>query len=255
MCNCISAMPWQPVEFEHFASPDAVPLLKNTQEDKPDVSQRVSESPCEGIDEKALQTQLMQVVSGDREAGYQEGLRIGKEEGMVIGREAGYKQGYQEGERAARLELAEEIDAQKMIALETITQLVANFQSALHLLDEKIVPKLASIAALAAQKIIGQLPDCIHKQLVSIIQELINTYPPLGENIQLRVNPCDVSSIETLFANELAKYGWKLTIDAEIESGGCKLLSEKTEIDATLSGKWQAIMVAINKDNKIHESN
>lgn len=247
-------MPWQRVEFENFASPDAAPLLKNKQEDKPDVALTVSESPCEAVGEKELQTQLMQVTSGDREGGYQDGLCIGKEEGIVIGREAGYKQGYQEGELAARLELAEEINAQKMIALETITQLVANFQNALHLMDEKIVPKLVSIAALAAQKIVGQLPDGRHQQLTLIIQELINAYPPLGENIQLRVNPGDVSSIETLFADELAKYGWKLIIDAEIESGGCKLLSEKTEIDATLSGKWQAIMVATSKDGKINAS-
>lgn len=250
MCNGISSMPWQRVEFENFASLDAVPSLKNRQEDKSDVSQVVSELPCERVDEKELQGQVMPAISEGREAGYQDGLRIGKEDGTLIGREEGYKQGYQEGELGARLELTEEINAQRVVALETMTQLVANFQNALHLMDEKIVPKLVSIAVLAAQKIVGQLPDGIHKQLVLIIQELINTCPPLGENIQLRVNPHDVLSIETLFANELAKYGWKLIIDAEVEQGGCKLLSEKTEIDATLSGKWQAIMVATSKDNK-----
>lgn len=240
---------WQPLGFAAFSieTPEEQAKLakKNTVPMPPSDRQQLSEAS--DINEWDNESTKLREIA--QQEAYQQGFILGKEEGFAVGKQAGYEEGYQSGRQQIELKLSEQIEAQKMIALETITQLVANFNFAIQQMDEKTVPKLISIALIAAKKMIGQIPQHAHKQLKSLIEELMNQYPPFGENIQLRINQNDLSSIESLLTEKLTKYGWRLVIDPSIESGGCRLLSDRNEIDATLASRWQAITHSAFKDN------
>lgn len=247
MCNSVSKAEWEPLGFEDL-SDWKVRALSDGENQV--ISEEIISAALEIDNEVAFEIQRANVIAQAEEKGYQDGLALGKEHGFQTGYEAGQKQGYEEGQTHIEQELAGQIQQQKMIALETITQLVANFQYAVQQLEGKVVPKLVSLALTASEKMVGKITKSDQKQLTLIVQELVNQYPPLGEDIQLYVNPNDVTSIEKMLKDELEKYGWRVIVDPNMESGGCLILSEKVEIDATVPSRWQNLTSVLQKGSE-----
>lgn len=246
MYNSTNSHPWQPLNFRDFTTTASSSML-NVEDDVTTVAIETLSLVNDREDENsAINLELEQLKVEISEQAYQTGLELGKQEGFEVGQTSGYQQGYQAGLAQGLADADQQNNEERMKLVQSMASLLANFQQALNGLDDLIVPKLADLALIAAQKMVGELPKTEHQQLMITIQSLIKQLPILSEHVQLHVNPTDISSVEVILEEELNKYQWQLVSEPSIESGGCKLFTDKNEIDATLTSRWQTITDSVH---------
>ncbi len=251
MYNQANSPLWQPLSFQDFSATvnSAVSIIAENDSALINPDQVPT---TEGQVEIAIHPsdfELEQLKAAISAQAYQEGHALGQQEGFNVGQQSGYDEGYQIGLKQGLLQAEQQINEEKMKLVQSMASLLANFQLALNGLDDLIIPKLTDLALVAAQKMVGELPKTKYKQLSLTIKSLIQQFPLLVDPIQLHVNPEDIACVETILSKELNHYHWQLVVDPLIEPGGCKLITDKNEVDATLTSKWQTITDAVNREN------
>lgn len=244
---------WAPLNFKDISLSKKEPVTEESSNDLINKDQSHLNTETREKSSQINEALEAQVFTESKEKGYQEGHKIGHEEGhqegYKIGYEDGYKVGKQEGIEKIYQELEQQVDKERMLAIQSILDLVANFQKAVNDIDTEIVSTLTNLAIVAAQKMVDSLPDTAYQQLSVTIKELIRQFPILGKSVHLYIHPNDMESAQELLSDELTKYDWHLITDPAIEPGGCKIVTEKNEIDATLSSKFQVMTEVINRGN------
>ncbi len=241
MYNQLSRLNWKPLSFQDLTSARLPQLSTNssTQESdfcQPEQEVELIESNEEPDIDQEILDQLKQEVKAQA---YQEGFSLGQTEGFDVGKQSGYEQGFALGQQEGRQKIEQQLSDEKLKAVESIADLIQNFQQSISEIDELIVPKLVDLALLAAQKTVGTLSKVKQKQLVFTVQRLIEQCSMLSEPISVHFNPDDLLWLEPIINEEIKQYHWQLIADPNIESGGCKIFTETNEIDTNVTDQWQ----------------
>ncbi len=214
---------WQPWQLPDFAAP-ALPVIAEAEE----VLSSLTAQPPN--DDNAELERLRQ------EARLQ-GLQSGQQQGHQQGYDAGFQQGLEEGRERGRQQFLEE----QQPLLDQWLSLTREFQISLQGLDHVIAARLMQLALSAARQIIGQSPVCDASTIMRQIQTMIQQEPLFSGNLQLRVNPQDLTVIQAQIGPQLEKQGWRLLADPLLHRGGCKISAEEGDLDASLATRWQEL--------------
>lgn len=177
------------------------------------------------------------------ETGHREGYREGHAKGHAMGLE----QGLAEGRARAEAEIASAIEQQSAEALATIHQLSEQFQAALSQLGDSVVESLAELALATGRQLAGDALKARPRQVVELVRELLQADPPLVGQQRLWLNPMDRKLVETHLGKALAAAGWSLRDDERQQRGGCRVVGEHGELDATWQRRWEAAQSQIRR--------
>ena len=191
--------------------------------------------PVPSISEEELE-QLKQEAKSQA---YQEGFEQGHKEGFENGKQSGYDQGYLVGQQQGREQIEQQLDDEKKQAVQAITDLINNFEQSIKEIDELIVPQLFDLALVAAQKTVGSLSKVKQKQLMHTINQLVEQCSMLSDPIVLRLNPADLRWLEPMLNDDINPHQWQFIADANVEVGGCKLLTDTNEVNSNINQHWQ----------------
>lgn len=251
MYNQPDRLNWEPLSFRDLASSKLSELSKSNEIEQLEVSEPTSapDFEHEPIEPNEIEQTLEQLKQQIEAQAYQEGFNLGRSEGFEEGKQAGYEQGYHLGQQEGREQIKQELNEEKRKTADAITELVSNFQQSINDINELIVPKLLDLALIAAQKTVGSIAKVKQKQLSHTIQTLVEQCPILSEPMTLHLNPTDLQWLEPLFHDENQQYQWQLIADANIEIGGCKILTDTNEIDTNINHHWQIMSDSLKEDD------
>lgn len=249
MYNQSNILDWKPLSFRELSSCREFQLNKNNNDNNIEQTESEPQSVISEVSSVVIEQELQQLKEEIKAQAYQEGFNLGKEEGFTVGKQTGYEQGYQIGQQEGRDHLELELNEERINASQTITSLLTNFKQSIDDIDDLIVPQLIDLALLAAQKTVGSIPKVKQKQLVSTIRTLIDQCPLLSEPILLHINPDDFNWLEPMLGEEIKQDNWQLIADQDVESGGCKLLTETNEIDASITNHWQIMADSLHGES------
>ena len=150
---------------------------------------------------------------------------------------AGYAAGYTAGMQHA-------IEEQKRLA-----DLVRSLAQAEQLRDDTVAQALLELALAITKRMLGvALP--VHRELMlPMVREAIDQLPQATRSGTLHLHPADVELVQPFLREELGEHGFKLTGDAHIERGGCRIESGDCAIDATLPARWEHILATLSRDD------
>ena len=191
--------------------------------------------PVPSISEEELELLKQEAKS----QAYQEGFEQGHKEGFENGKQSGYDQGYLVGQQQGREQIEQQFDDEKKQAVQAITDLINNFEQSIKEIDELIVPQLFDLALVAAQKTVGSLSKVKQKQLMHTINQLVEQCSMLSDPIVLRLNPADLRWLEPMLNDDINPHQWQFIADANVEEGGCKLLTDTNEVNSNINQHWQ----------------
>lgn len=163
------------------------------------------------------------------------------EEGFTEGSKSGYEAGYSEGLAAAKAAVEAEKQQQIATAVTPIQNLASAFSEALSELDEAVAEQLVKLAFDTGNQLARDHLDANPEVVLKIVRELMHTEPTFTNKPRLFVNPDDFSLIEEHLRDELQAAGWKLVSDDRLSRGGCRLVSQTGERDASWESRWQAL--------------
>ena len=155
-----------------------------------------------------------------------------QDEAQAQGRQEGIAQAQKEWE--TRLSLAQEI--------------LAEIQHPMNIIDEKTQEHLVGLAVAIAKQIIRRELSTSSEQIVAVVKEALAQVSVGNTNLQLHLHPHDIEHVKAMFNTSDGNQQIELIEDPSITSGGCKILSEYTGVDASLESQVAQIATQLMGD-------
>lgn len=164
-----------------------------------------------------------------------------KEEGYAVGFQEGKAAGYAEGRNTAELEVEEEV-----LHLQV---LLSNLTQDLHAMQQHIANDLLAMAITTSKKMTAQALQIKPELIVPIVQEAIQQLPYSVQHPRLFLHPDDAKIVRIHLSDQLTQENWSIREDEQLTRGGCRIVTNGSEIDATIESRWQKILAAIGQQN------
>ncbi|SFC75579.1 flagellar assembly protein FliH [Polaromonas sp. OV174] len=157
--------------------------------------------------------------------------------GEAAGHALGYARGQAEG-HAAALSAVHAQAAQ----LEALTQAWPN---ALRLAERQVADDLLALALDIAHQVLRQALTIDPQAILTVVHELLQAEPALSGTPQLLLHPDDAVLVNEHLSDALQDAGWRIRADAQIQRGGCRVLANSGERDATLETRWERVAATL----------
>ncbi len=161
-----------------------------------------------------------------------------------------HQQAHEEGYRAGHAEGLQRV-AQESIR---ISQVMANLGGQLKQVDQQMVQALLDLALEVARQMVRQALHVKPELLFNVVREAVASLPHFNHPAHLVLHPEDAALVRSGMGDELAHSLWKIFEDQQMARGGCRIETAHSQIDATLSKRWQQVVANIGQDSDWLES-
>lgn len=159
-----------------------------------------------------------------------------RQQAYMDGQAAGYQAGYAAGMQQAQAET------------ERLQALMGNLQTALNQFDEQLARSLLDLSLEIAKKMVAETLKIRPEIVLTIVNTAIGSLPHFNQNAHLILNPEDAELVRAQLGEHLAHAGWKIFTDPRIETGGCRVETAHSNIDATNQMRWQNIVESLGQN-------
>ncbi|MBT3094164.1 MAG: flagellar assembly protein FliH [Candidatus Thiodiazotropha endolucinida] len=160
---------------------------------------------------------------------YEEGFEKGKQEGF----EFGHKEGLAQGKR----------DIQHYTA--HLNKLLSHFEQPLRDLDDQVEKELLSLVIAIVKQLLRREVKSDPNLIVGVVREALSVLPVSSNNVRLLLHPEDAELIREVYALGDNEVGWSLIEDPVINRGGCKVVTDTSQIDGTLESRLTTLIAPL----------
>ncbi len=193
---------------------------------EPEPSATEEELPLDTVAPLTLE-QLEQI---QKEA-YDEGFKLGKEEGLT----AGHKEGMEQALKVGAKQTAAEV--------QRLQQIIEAFTAPLAEVDEVVETELVALAVAIARQLIRRELKGDPKQIVGVVREAMSALPAQTRKVRIQLHPEDIAIIrEHMLIGEREEEAWRLVEDPVLTRGGCRIVTEHSQVDATVEKRLNAVV-------------
>ena len=157
----------------------------------------------------------------------------------------GYEKGYGVGYEKAYREAMEKVDAEavniRVSAWEMLRSAEAERKKTLLEVEEEVL----TLSVQIAERLVAKQLDLNRETVLNIVQEALRLLAD-RDNFIIVANPKEVEMIrrnKDIFMHLLAEgAGLKIIGDPDVMLGGCRVETERGQVDASLESRWQALL-------------
>ncbi len=160
---------------------------------------------------------------------YDEGYEQGKKEGFEFGHKEGLEQTKQELQSYAN----------------HMQQLLRSFETPLRELDDQVERELLSLVIAIVKQLVRREVKSDPNLIIGVVREALSILPVNSRNVRLMVHPEDAELIREIYALGDSELGWSLVEDPVINRGGCKVVTETSQVDATLDSRLASLIAPL----------
>lgn len=151
-------------------------------------------------------------------------------------------EGFAEGLKAGEEELHRRV--------ERLDTLLDSLAKPFELLDESVEQKLVELAITIAKQLFRRELRADPSQIVGVVREAIQLLPGSSRDVTVKLHPEDMALVEELLAKPEGTRAWSVAEDPLIERGGCKVVTENSQIDAQVEKRFEAVVTSIVGDER-----
>jgi flagellar assembly protein FliH len=159
------------------------------------------------------------------------------EEGYEEGRREGFEFGHKEGLERARKQLDHYVDQ--------LERLRKTFEQPLRELDNQVERELLSLVIAIVRQLVRREVKSDPNLIIGVVREALSILPVNSRNVRLLVHPEDAGLIREIYALDDTEVGWQLVEDPVINRGGCKVVTDTSQIDATLDSRLASLIAPL----------
>lgn len=186
--------------------------------------------------------QLEEIRQAAREEGHKEGFDEGRNEGLKKGYDEGYEAGKKDGFEAGE---QQGVEAGKEAMQEQQQQLSVLLQSLSHpneRITEAVQDELIDMVTELTRVICLDVAANSKELIVNAVREAIAVLPVTDQRVIIHLNEEDLAILQSTFSeDELKEKGWLLNKDDLLERGGCRVTTESSTIDYTLTSRMEDV--------------
>lgn len=178
-------------------------------------------------------------------AGFDAGYTAGLEAGFADGRQRGFDAAAARAEESLR-QAEEQAGATLLARIDALTDaLVARFEQIEREVADDVVALALDVARQALRSTLVAHPEAI----LPVVQEALAGLFEDRARIRLHLHPADVGLVRDALSGRLDMQSCELVEDPSLDAGGCRVVTARAEIDATLATRWQRTLAAIGRNS------
>jgi flagellar assembly protein FliH len=165
--------------------------------------------------------------------------KLAYEEGFAKGEEDGLKEGQQQ--IAAKVNKLNRI----MNALTAPTKEI----------DDEVSEQIVKLAFAIAQQLIRREIKTDPGQIIAVVRDAVNELPVSAKKVSVHLQPDDAALIRESLNVHDSDMTWKIIEDPVLTRGGCKVVTENSQIDATVEKQLAEIVARLLGGQREGEQN
>lgn len=135
-----------------------------------------------------------------------------------------------------------------------LVQLLDNLTHPVEALDEAVEEQLLQLTISVARQLVRRELKTDPGEIIAIIREALALLPVGKRDIQIYLNPEDTQLVKASFSlAEDDRRSWQLLEDPTISRGGCRLVSNDSQIDASVEKRLTAVATKLLGGERGHE--
>jgi flagellar assembly protein FliH len=163
------------------------------------------------------------------------------------------KQAYEEGFARGQADGLKDAHARLDAQLTQLTSILNSIATPLKELDDQAEQELVTLAMSAARLIVRRELKTDPAQVIAAVREAMAALPAAARNVRLHLHPDDALLVrEHLKLNE-EDHSWKVVEDPVLARGGCKVLTDTSQIDASVEARLTAILATVLGGERSHD--
>lgn len=171
--------------------------------------------------------------------GHQAGFASGEEEGRQAGYAAGFNQGRIEGQQKGKDNIDEQLNS--IIApLGALKSLLEEGHNQQILQQQSLILDLVRRVSLQVIRCELTLQP---QQILNLIEETLAALPDDPTQVKIHLEPSAVDKLKELASDKI--HSWALVADASISAGGCRIVSETADADASVETRLNRCMAQV----------
>lgn len=120
-------------------------------------------------------------------------------------------------------------------------------------LDEKIENEIVLLCLSIAKQIIRREITLDSGHIISVIREALSLLPISSQKVRVYLHPDDAVMVRKIMAELNEDISWSVSDDITLTRGGCKVVTENSQIDATLETRMAMIASKILVDERCND--
>ena len=149
-------------------------------------------------------------------------------------RREGFEQGLKQGREAGSQEFMQRFQ----LLDDAMQRLARPFEQ----LDESIEQQLVQLAMLVARQLVRRELKTDPAQVVAVVREALAALPVGARDVRLALNPEDAAMIREVLLLQEGDHAIRVIEDPVQSRGGCRVLTETSQIDATVESRLNAVI-------------
>ncbi len=168
-------------------------------------------------------------LEGIQKRAFEEGFAQGKKEGF----EYGHKEARAEGRKAMQAS-TQRIDA-----------LLSTLDTPFLELDEQVERELVTLVIGIVRQLVRREVRADPGQIIGVVREALAILPIASRNVRLILHPEDAELVREIYSLSETELGWCIVEDPVLARGGCKVITDTSQIDATLDSRLAALIAPL----------
>jgi flagellar assembly protein FliH len=160
---------------------------------------------------------------------YNEGFELGKKEGFAFGHKEVLATGRQE----------------LLTRVEQMEDIISTLETPLKKLDDQIEREVVELIIATVRQLVRREVKTDPEQIIGVVREALSILPVTARNIRLVLHPEDAELVREIYDVNEKEVGWTIVEDPVLERGGCKVLTDISQVDATLESRLTTLVTQL----------
>lgn len=156
-------------------------------------------------------------------------------------RQVAIAEGEQQGYEIAKAELKNQINAELAQERNVLNRVINNLAQPMLDVDQEIEQQLVNIIKKVANKLVRQNISVDDSWLIDLVKDSISLLPFATKQIKILVSEQDLDLIKSSIS-EVDDKLVEICVDDSFQPGDCKVISETSQVDATLESRMNTII-------------
>lgn len=165
------------------------------------------------------------------------------------GYEAGRKEGFDFGHREA-LEAGRKLMQERVSRLDSLLQ---TLDQPLKELDDQVERELLDLVVATVRQLVRREVRTDPNQIIGVLREALSILPVSARQIRVVLHPGDAELVRQVYDVGDKELGWKIIEDPVLARGGCRVVTDTSQVDATLESRLAALIAPLLGDQRQDE--
>lgn len=167
------------------------------------------------------------------------------DEGYEQGRQKGFKYGHKE----ALAEGRERINT----LVNQVEALMETLQFPMKQLDDQVEHELVELINSMVRQLVRREMRNDPGQIIGVVREALAILPVGSRSVTVLLHPDDAALVREIYDMSDREQGWRIVDDPVMARGGCKVVTETSQVDASLESRLTALIAPLLGSERSNE--